>query len=331
MCNPPSTLPGLSNIPTLKTKQHLAQPAPPQNTVITKIHLKLTTHNIQKRNDTTNAIITQHFQTHTDILCLQEVLERPTPPPKLGLTTFYCGITTNSNGTAILVPSYISPFTNLISHTHSEGGITAIQISLPGYPTFALISLYKTYHAALTRKMERILDSLLNKFPLHIILGDFNSHTQPHLDTQKSKHIKQWPWLQDQLLTENNVEASLIDLFRRENPDSTRFTRYASSRLPNQSRVDLILTSHSFHTSFQPLKTHIHTNNFSSDHHPVSTYITLATNRINIHHTPPPSIRFNSLNQEQQKQFTDLLSPIDAWCKQHSDIPRDTDPPLLHH
>ena len=203
MCNPPSTRPPLSNIPTLKTKQHLAQPPPPQNTVITKTHLKLTTHNIQKRKDTTNAIIAQHSQTHTDILCLQEVLEKPTPPPNLGLTTFYCGATTNSNGTAILVPSYISPFTKLISHTHSEGTITAIQISLPGYPTFALICLYKTYHAALTRKIERILDSLLNKFPLHIILGDFNSHTQAHLDTQNIKHIKQWPWLQNQLLPEN--------------------------------------------------------------------------------------------------------------------------------
>ena len=68
--------------------------------------------------------------------------------------------TTNSNGTAILVPSYISPLAKLISHTHAERTITAIKIPLPGYPTFALICLYKTYHAALTRKMERILDSL---------------------------------------------------------------------------------------------------------------------------------------------------------------------------
>ena len=120
-----------------------------------------------------------------------------------------------------------------------------------------------------------------------------------------------------------------MELYRKENPDPTHFTRYASNRLLNQSRIDLILTSQSFHTSFQPLKTHIHTNNFSSDHHPVSIYITLATNPINIHHTPKPSIRFKSLNQEQRKQFSDLLSLIDAWCKQHSDIPRDTDPDTL--
>ena len=75
--------------------------------------------------------------------------------------------------------------------------------------------------------MERILDSLLSKFPPHIILGDFNSHTQPHLDTQNIKHIQQWPWLQDQLLPENIVDTSLIDLFRKENPDSSHFTRYA--------------------------------------------------------------------------------------------------------
>ena len=128
--------------------------------------------------------------------------------------------------------------------------------------------------------MERILNSLLNKFPLHIILGDFNSNTLPHLDTQNIKHIKQWPWLQNQLFPENSTDASLIDLFHKENPDSTHFTRYASIRLPKQSRIDLNPTSHSFHTTFQPLNTHIHTNNFSSDHHPVSTYITLATNPI---------------------------------------------------
>ena len=92
---------------------------------------------------------------------------------------------------------------------------------------FALICLYKTYHTALTHKMERILDSLLKKFPLHIILGDCDSHTQPHLDTQNIKHIKQWPWLQKQLLPENITDASLIDLFRKENPDSTHSTRYA--------------------------------------------------------------------------------------------------------
>ena len=328
MCNPPSTRPSLSNIPTLKTKQHLAQPPPPQNTVITKTHLKLTTHNIQKRNDTTNAIIAQHFQTHTDILCFQEVLEKAHPSTQPGPHDFLLWRHHQLQRNSIF-PSYISPFRKLISHTHSEGTITAIRISLPGYPTFALICLYKTYHAALTRTMERILDSLLNKFPLHIRLGDFNSHTQPHLDTQNIKHIKQWPWLQNQLLPENICDNSLIDLFRKENPETTQFTRYASNRLPNQSRIDLILTSHSFHTSFQPLEPHIHTNNFSSDHHPVSTYITLATNPINIHHTPKPSIRFKPLNQEQRKQFSDHLSPIDAWCEQHSNVPRDTDPDTL--
>ena len=149
MCNPPSKRPSLSNIPTLKTKQHLVQPLPPQDSVITKTHPKLTTHNIQKRKDTTNALISQHFQTYTEILCLQEALEKPTLPPNPGLTTFYSGATTNSNGTVILVPSYITPFTKLMSHTHSEGTITAIQIPLPGYPIFALVCLYKTYHASL--------------------------------------------------------------------------------------------------------------------------------------------------------------------------------------
>ena len=177
--------------------------------------------------------------------------------------------------------------------------------------------------------MERILNSLLHKFPLHIILGDFNSHAQPHLDTQNIKHIKHWPWLQIQLFPKNITDASLIDHFRKENPDPTHFTRYVSSRLPNQSRIYLILTSHSFHTIFQPLNTHIHRNNFSSDHHPVSTYITLGTNPINIHHTSKPSIRFKSLTQDQCEQFSDLLAPINAWCKQHSDIPPDTDPDAL--
>ena len=38
----PPNAPSPSNIPTMKTKQHLAQPPPPQDSVISKTHLKLT-------------------------------------------------------------------------------------------------------------------------------------------------------------------------------------------------------------------------------------------------------------------------------------------------
>ena len=140
-------------------KQLLAQPPPPQNTVITKTHLKLTTHNIQKRKDTTNAIIEQHFQTHTDILCLQEVLEKPTPPPNLGLMTFYCGATTNSNGTAILVPSYISPFTKLIS-THTQ--------KVPSLPSKSLsLDTLRLHSSAFTRHITPLSHEKWNASSTH--------------------------------------------------------------------------------------------------------------------------------------------------------------------
>ena len=152
------------------------------------------------------------------------------------------------------------------------------------------------------------------------MLGDFNTYLQPSLDTANVKHNKYWPLLHSQVHPTNpTTTPTLIDLYRKDHPETKQWTRPANTRLPSHTRIDLILSSPSSNTIFKPFNNFIDTHNDISDHRPVSTSIAIPTNSINIYNIPHNSIHYRPLNKEERSHFTSLSKPLNDWLSKYDD------------
>ena len=184
-------------------------------------------HNIQ-------ATVLHHFNNGTDILCLQEIPFNITLDNSLGLTTFDNYAPDKTNGTAIIVPKHLAPFCRKTHHTNIHGCLTTIDITLPGYPTFRIFNIYKNHIQSHQQRLAHVISTLQQKEPIHLIIGDMNTHLQPHLDTDNIKHPKSWPWLYNQLQPPNpDTTPQLHDLFRSQNPHLRQWTRPRNKHLPD--------------------------------------------------------------------------------------------------
>ena len=152
------------------------------------------------------------------------------------------------------------------------------------------------------------------------MLGDFNTYLQPSLDTANIKHNNYWHCLHDQVHPTNpTTTPTLIDLYRKDQPETKQWTRPANKRLPSHTRIDLILSSPSSNTIFKPFNTFIDIHNDISDHGPVSTSIAIPTNPINIYNIPHNSIHYRPLSKEEKSHFTSLSKPLNDWLSKHHD------------
>ena len=152
------------------------------------------------------------------------------------------------------------------------------------------------------------------------MLGDFNTYLQPSLDTAKGKHNKYWHGVHNQVHPTNpTTTPTVIDLYRKDHPETKQWTRPANKRLPSHTRIDLILSSPSSNTIFKPLNTFIDTHNDISDHRPVSTSIAFPTNPINIYNIPHKSIQYHPLTKEEKSHFTSLSKPLNDWLSKYHD------------
>ena len=314
--------PGVPQPPSYGTNIHKAPKptTPTDNLIHSKTRLTLTTHNTAKNIDNLDAIILRHQQQGTDILCLQEIPTAPSLHSLLNLHTFTNISSDKSNGTAIIIHSSLSPFVTQIKHDKVNGCLTAIDLTIPGYHTLRIINVYKSHHAHLQHRLEKTISALQQDQPCHIMLGDFNTYLQPSLDTANIKHNKYWPWLHDKVHpTHPTTTPTLIDLYRKDHPETKQWTRPANKRLPSHTRIDLILSSPLSNTIFQLFNTFIDIHNEISDHRPVSTSIAIPTNPINIYNIPHNSIHYRPLSKEEKSHFTSLSKPLNDWLSKHHD------------
>ena len=180
--------------------------------------------------------------------------------------------------------------------------------------------MYKSHHAHLRHRLEKAISALQQDQPCHIMLGDFNTYLQPSLDTANIKHNKYWPWLHNQVHPTNPATTpTLIDLYRKDHPETKQWTRPANKRLPSHTCIDLILSSPSSKTIFKPFNTFIDIHNDISDHRPVSTSTAIPTNPINIYNIPHNSIHYRPLSKEEKSHFTSLSKPLNDWLSKHHD------------
>ena len=283
---------------------------PTDNLIHSETRLTLTTHNTAKNIDNLDAIILRHQQQGTDILCLQEIPTTPSLHSLLNLRTF----------TNIIMHSSLSPFVTQLKHDKVNGCLIAIDLTIPGYHTLRIINVYKSHHAHLRHRLEKTISALQHDQPCHIMLGDFNTYLQPSLDTANVKHNKYWPCLHNQVHPTNpTTTPTLIDLYRKDHPETKQWTRPANKRLSSHTRIKLILSSPSSNTIFKPLNTFIDIHNDISDHRPVSTSIAIPTNPINIYNIQHNSIDYRPLNKEEKLHFTSLSKPLNDWLSKHHD------------
>ena len=259
------------------------------------------------------------MQNQTDILCLQGIPHAPNLCHLLN-THIYTNITNDrTNGTAIIIHSFLSPYTTTIKHDRVQGCVLAIDVTIPRYPTVRIINIYKSYLAHLRTRIEQTVSKLQHDQPHHVLMGDFSTYLQPLLDTENVKHPKHWPWLDSQVHPpSHSTTPTLIDLYRKDHPEANHWTTPANPRLHSQTRIDLILTSPAFQSNFQPFNTYIDSNNSTTDHRPVSTTIAIPNNPLNIYHIPQSTIHYRPLNKNEKSHLTSILQPLDTWVSNYN-------------
>ena len=88
----------------------------------------------------------------------------------------------------------------------------------------------------------------------------------------------------------------------------------------------MILASTPFITLFLPHSTHINHSFNVTDHPPVSTYISIPTNPINIYNIPNTCVFYRALNASQLSTFHKHLSSLDSWM--HNQLPNMDSAPM---
>ena len=285
--------------------------------VLSKTTLQITTHNNVKNMHDIQATILHHFNKGKDILCLQEIPSNITLDNYLGLTTFDNYAPDKTKGTAIIVHKHLAPYCRKTHHTNIHGCLTTMDISLPGYATFRIFNIHKTNIQSHQQRLTHVITSVHQREPIHLLIGDMNTHLQPHLDTDNMKHSETWPGLCNQLQPLSpDTTPQLQDLFRTQNPHLGQLTRPQNKRLPDsQSGIDLIIASTSFISTFNAQNTFINTTIKNTDHYPVTSTINIPTNPLHIYDFPQADIYYRNLNKEEHNKFLHRLHSLDTWTQ----------------
>ena len=298
--------------------------------ILSKAGLQINTHNTAKNMHDIQATILHHFNKGTDILFLQESPSHITLGNSLSLTIFDNYAPDKTNGIAIIVHKHPAPFCRKTDYTNIHGCLDTIDISLLGYPTFHIFSIYKTHIQSQQQRLAHVVTSLQQTEPIDHLIGDMNTHLQPHLYTDNIKHPNFRPWLHDQLYPSNpDTKPQLRDLFGSQNTHHRQWTRPRNRRLrDSQSRIDLIIASTSFISTFNPQNTFINTTMKNTDHYPVTSTINIPTNPLNIYDIPHADIYYRKLNKEEHNKLVHRLQSLDTWS--HNNMTSILDSPIDH-
>ena len=252
-----------------------------------------------------------------DILFYQEITHAPLLP--LGWSplpiqpkSFSSVLPTRAEGSCLVIASRLAPYIFEIP-SPCPGALCTAALHLPGQPPVLLVSVYA--QSPRRPEIERELNKLFGKYPLWILGGDFNAQLTP-LDTNGST-VNRWNWLSS--LIEDKREG--VDSFRSKHQNTLQFTRYRSTLLPCDTRIDLfLLSSRLLMLPFLTLDSaDICVQDKTSDHHPIHCALQLPCTP---QYPPPPPQHtlFRRLTQAEIREFTSKLIPLEEWAK---NIPMD--------
>ena len=231
--------------------------------------LTMRSHNINKQAP--EAFIHSDLHKAWDISFYQELTCSPQLPfgwspaaiqPKI----FSSILPSGDEGACIVLSQRVAPYAFPIQ-SPCPGALCLAELHLPGLPRILLISIYA--QPPRRRELEPALNKLFDKYPHWVMGGDFNAQLS-HLDTNGST-VNRWHWLTS-LVQEKKAAA---DTFRTVHRERLAFTRYKSSLLTCDTRIDLLLFSSSVGSlpSASLLEADIESADTSSDGHPI--YCTL--------------------------------------------------------
>ena len=165
--------------------------------------------------------------------------------------------------------------------------------------------------------IERVLASLFNDHPNHILGCDFNCVLDPELDQHSLVDLHEWHWLRGEV---EHLPSRLVDTFRSEHPSLRQYTRYASDRWDSEARLDYIFASHRLVSHFPLLDASVLTDYTISDHHPVVA-VFQCPSLILLSQPPLPPCIFRKLSSDEKQQFSKRLQLISDWCRDLQDAP----------
>ena len=164
--------------------------------------------------------------------------------------------------------------------------------------------------------IERHLAYLFDKYPRHIVRGDFNCVIDPDLHQHGLSDPHRWPWLSGEV---TYVPARLVDTFRSHHPPAQEYTRYKCARWSSESRLDYIFASPSTVAQFPVLDASILTDYTYSNHHPVSATFQCPV-PILLAKPPPTPFVYRKINEEENSTYTSQLLHLATWCHNAKDL-----------
>ena len=270
--------------------------------------------------------ILRHLKNDFDILFLQEINHAPILPHVYAYgsgtkATIVSNISRDKHargehGSVLVCSPRLSRFVTPLPQLDTEGLLAAAVLTLPGAPPSLLVSVYATSADVHGSKIESILHPPMHQYPNHVLGGDTNCIMCPELHGANLQTDNEWPWLRRQVTSD---PPRLMDTFRHFHPTERSFSRYPTPYRASSSRLDHILLFPTASEFSAPTSATIHTDEKTSDHHPV-TY----TSQVPPHpFSEAPTTKrkvFRKLTERERSKHHDSLAPLARWCE--STLPR---------
>ena len=285
--------------------------------------IRVVSFNTAKSQNTPAAIL--HFLNEGyDIILLQELNSPPLLPQRYAFgndrAKVFSNVCGHRHGVSVIAGPRIARYTSCVPPRDSDGLICGAKISLPEATPLHVFSAYsppvRTGAPAPYRDtIQRVLASLFNDHPNHILGGDFNCVLDPELDQHSLVDLHEWHWLTGEV---EYLPARLVDTFRSEHPSLRQYNRYASDRWDSEARLDYIFASPRLVSHFPLLDASVLTDYTISDHHPVVA-VFQCPSPILLSQPPLPPCIFRKLSSDEKQQFSNSIRLISDWCRDLQD------------
>ena len=169
-----------------------------------------------------------------DVILLQEINSPPLLPRRYAFENdrakVFSTVCGHKHGVSVITGPRIARYTSCFSTRDSDGLICGAKIPLLEATPLHVFSVYSPLvptgaPAPYRDTRERVLASYCNKYPNHILGGDFNCVLDPELDQHILVDLHEWHWLTGEV---EYLLSRLVDT--SEHPVLRQYTRYASNR-----------------------------------------------------------------------------------------------------